>query len=220
MSNNGDAVILPIGAVKGLANYPRGRLAPATVHRTLYISGTSSRRPDGTFAGVRTNSSSPLNSFCDAKEPSERSNPQLDVREQTAAILHNIEDVIRHATSSKGGLGNIIDATVFLVDMKRDYAGMNEVWNRFWPSFEEAPARTTVGVRELPGEEMVVEIKCTAVVEGKKGVKYRRLAEGSNVLERQPESISGQLLRLAFRLRDCRIPSLHSSLVDELRQIS
>ncbi|KAK2740147.1 l-psp endoribonuclease family [Colletotrichum kahawae] len=75
MPCNGDAVILPTGTVTGLANYPRGRLAPTTSHRTLYVSGTSSRRPDGTFDSVETSSDG---------------TQFLDVRKQTAAILRNI----------------------------------------------------------------------------------------------------------------------------------
>ncbi|GKT40176.1 2-aminomuconate deaminase [Colletotrichum spaethianum] len=124
--NNGEAAIFPTGTVKGLANYPRGRLAPAAVHRTLYISGTSSRRPDGTFSGAGTVSNSPPGSY-DVETPSEGSTLRLDVREQTAAILRNIDDVIKQVTNNRGGLENIIDATVYLVDMKRDYAAMNEV---------------------------------------------------------------------------------------------
>ncbi|KAF9876515.1 hypothetical protein CkaCkLH20_05923 [Colletotrichum karsti] len=150
MPSNGDAIILPTGTVKGLANYPRGRLAPSNTYRTLYISGTSSRRTDGTFDGVKTNADGHV---------------ELDVRHQTSAIIRNIEEVIKNATSNEGGLQNVIDATVFLVDMKSHYSGMNAVWNDIWPNVEEAPARTTIGVRELPSPEMIVEIKCTAVVE-------------------------------------------------------
>ncbi|GJC87095.1 2-aminomuconate deaminase [Colletotrichum liriopes] len=204
MSNNGVAVTLPIGAVKGLANYPRGRLAPATVHRALDISGTSSRRPNGTFAGARANPNSP------------RMIPTTSKRRAGETAAGSTQ-----ATNDKGGLGSIIDATVFLVDMKRDHAGMNGVWNRFWPRLEEAPARTTVGARDLPGEEMAVEVKRAAVVEGgeqwdDRSDKRRRLAERSSVLGRQPGSIPGQLLRLVFCLRDGRIPPFHSSHIDEL----
>ncbi|GKT89640.1 L-PSP endoribonuclease family [Colletotrichum tofieldiae] len=196
MSNNGVAVILPIG--------------PSEASQTTHAAA-SPRQP----------STSP-NVPYDAERPGGRNGPRLDVREQTVAILHNVEDAIRQATNDKGGLGNIIGATVFLVDMKRDYASMNGVWNRFWPRPEEAPARTTVGVRELPGEEMAVEVKRAAVVEGgeqwdDRSEKRRRLAERSSVLGRQPGSIPGQLLRLVFCLRDGRIPPFHSSLIDELR---
>jgi len=58
-------------------------------------------------------------------------------------------------------LESVVDATVFLTDMK-DYAGMNEVWNKVFPV--NAPARTTVQVAALPSEKLCVEIKCTAIV--------------------------------------------------------
>ncbi|KAG5751735.1 hypothetical protein H9Q69_009833 [Fusarium xylarioides] len=55
MSSNGDAVILPTAA-GGLANYPQARVTSFTGnHRTLYISGITSRRADGTLDGVKTN---------------------------------------------------------------------------------------------------------------------------------------------------------------------
>lgn len=89
----------------------------------------------------------------------------LDIREQTAAVLRNIEGIISGATNGKGGLKNVIDATVFLVDLEGNYKGMNEVWNGFYPQREDAPARTTIGVKELPNKRLLVEIKCTAVCE-------------------------------------------------------
>lgn len=79
-------------------------------------------------------------------------------------MLQNIKTIIQGATDGKHGLEAVIDATVFLTDMK-DYAGMNEEWNRVWEDKERAPARTCVQVVALPNERLNVEIKCTAVVE-------------------------------------------------------
>lgn len=148
MSPNGDAVILPAGSPKGLANYPHGRVIPSVGSRTLYISGTSSRLSDGSFGGFETNGDGA---------------PSFDAGKQTTAILHNVEAIVKQATDGKGGLHNIIDVTVFLTDMEY-YSGMNEVWNGFWPNNEEAPTRTTIAVKALPSPKMVVEMKCTAVV--------------------------------------------------------
>lgn len=149
-SPNGTPYFLPANSAQGLANYPHARTvssSPST--KTIYISGTSSRRGDGTYAGVSTSPSGTL---------------ILDIREQTAAVLDNIERIINGATNGKGGLENVVDATVFLTDMKGDYAGMNEVWNRVFSVKEKAPARTTVQVAALPGEKLCVEIKCTAII--------------------------------------------------------
>jgi 2-aminomuconate deaminase len=115
----------------------------------LFLSGLTSRRPDGTIAGVSVNSDGSLT---------------LDVAEQTSAVLQSIEAIIKQATNNKGGLGNVIDATIFLTDLKNDYAGMNEVWNKTWTSAQMAPARTCVGVSELPSPKFAVEFKVTALV--------------------------------------------------------
>lgn len=88
----------------------------------------------------------------------------LDVGLQTAAVLRNIDTIIKGATDGKGSLKDVVDATVFLVNMTDDYAGMNLEWNKVWPDRSSAPARTTVEVRALPSPRLLVEIKCTAVV--------------------------------------------------------
>ncbi|GIZ42625.1 hypothetical protein CKM354_000588500 [Cercospora kikuchii] len=147
-NQNSTPFFLPSGSAQGLANYPHARIVePAT--RTIYVSGTSSRRGDGTWEGVKESSDGTLS---------------LDVKEQTAAVLRNIDTIIKGSTEGKGSIADVVDATVFLVNMKNDYAGMNAEWNKVWPDRANAPARTTVEVRALPNPRLLVEIKCTAVV--------------------------------------------------------
>lgn len=140
-----------------LANYPHARLLPpstttAAATRTIYISGTSSRRGDGTYAGC-----TPL-----ATTPPTYS---LDCALQTAAVLSNVDRILRGATSGRHGVECVVDATVFLTDLAGDYAGMNSAWNAVWPEAGAAPARTCVEVAALPGGgRLCVEIKCVAVV--------------------------------------------------------
>jgi 2-aminomuconate deaminase len=148
-SPNGTAYFLPPTGAQGLANYPHARTSPAS-SRTLFVSGISSRRGDGTYAGCIT---------------SEDGVHTLDVAEQTAAVLQNIKTVIEGATGGKSGLESIIDATIFLTDMK-DYGRMNAEWNKVWPDKQHAPARTCIQVAALPNERLCIEIKCTAVVSG------------------------------------------------------
>jgi enamine deaminase RidA (YjgF/YER057c/UK114 family) len=76
-------------------------------------------------------------------------------------VLSNIDAIIQGASEGKASIHDAVDATVFLTNMKDDYKGMNEEWNRIWPDRNTAPARTTVEVRALPREEILVEIKCT-----------------------------------------------------------
>jgi 2-aminomuconate deaminase len=54
---------------------------------------------------------------------------------------------------------------VYLTEMERDYAGMNEEWNKVFASRSVAPARATIGVKSLPDTRFVVEVKGVAVVE-------------------------------------------------------
>ncbi|RDW76090.1 putative L-PSP endoribonuclease family protein [Coleophoma crateriformis] len=146
-SPNGTAYFLPPTAAQGLANYPHARTTPSS-SKTLFVSGISSRRGDGSYAGCVT--------AADGTHT-------LDVAEQTAAVLENIKTVINGATEGKCGWESIIDATIFLTDMK-DYARMNAEWNKVWPDKSKAPARTCIQVAALPNERLCIEIKCTAVI--------------------------------------------------------
>lgn len=152
---NGEGYFLPAERAQGLANYPHARTAPAT-SRLLFVSGTSSRRGDGTYEGCEA---IPLDEAAGEQQQRFR----LDCGAQTAAVLRNIEAIIRGATGGRAGLEAVVDATVFLTDMA-DYAAMNAEWNRRWPDKTAAPARTCVQVAALPNVRLNVEIKCQALV--------------------------------------------------------
>ncbi|KAH8803683.1 putative L-PSP endoribonuclease family protein [Xylogone sp. PMI_703] len=145
------AFVLPSSThAQGLANYPHARIVPGPGNgMNIYVSGTSSRRADGTFVGATKNSEGGLT---------------LKIGSQTAQVFANIDTVIKGASDGRAGLENVVDATVFLVNLPRDYAGMNAEWNKVWPDRTKAPARTTVEVRGLPNPNILVEIKCTVYV--------------------------------------------------------
>lgn len=125
---------------QALARYPHARV----VNGTVYVSGISSRRADNTWDGVVVDK--------DGKT-------SLDIKEQTRAVIENIRVILQSAGAD---LANVVDITVFLVDMK-DYAGMNEVYNRYFTK-ENGPARTTVAVHQLPHANLLVEMKAVAVL--------------------------------------------------------
>ncbi|CAK7568624.1 MAG: hypothetical protein SEPTF4163_006620 [Sporothrix epigloea] len=151
MAPNGEAYVANPRAPEGSSRFASARLSPVGPHRTIYLAGTACVRPsDGTWPGVTENADGSL---------------VLDVRLQTAAVLENIDLLIKGATGGKGGVRNLIDAVVYLVDMDRDYAGMNEEWNKVFPTRAMAPARATIGVKQLPDPRMLVEVKAVAVVE-------------------------------------------------------
>lgn len=109
----------------------------------LFVSGTSSRLPDNTIAGV--------------VKIDEMGTLHLDIREQTRAVLENIKDSL----STEGAtMADLVDVTSFLVNMN-DFAGYNEVYAEYFNK-ETGPARTTVAVHQLPHPQLVVEIKAMA----------------------------------------------------------
>ena len=135
---NGTAVILPDRA-GALANYPHARRAGGLI----FVSGVSSRRADNSHEGVTVGPDGSV---------------VLDIGEQTRAVIRNIEAILAAAGA---GLEHVVDATVFLVDMK-DYAGMNAAYNEFFDA-KTGPSRTTVAVHQLPHPNLLIEIKVVAV---------------------------------------------------------
>ena len=99
----------------------------------IFVSGVSCRRPDGSHDGVG------------------------DIRVQTRAVIQNIRAILQSAGAD---LENIVDVTVFLVDMG-DYGGMNETYNEFFTAVS-GPSRTTVAVHQLPHPNLLIEIKAIA----------------------------------------------------------
>lgn len=121
---------------------PRGRFPH--VKRAgdfLFVSGTSSRRPDGSFAGARVD---PMGVT------------DLDIRVQTRAVIENIGEILSAAGAS---LADLVEVQVFLVDMN-DFGGFNEVWAEIFDY--SGPTRTTVAVHQLPHPLLRVEMKAVA----------------------------------------------------------
>lgn len=131
------AVVVP-GATAPRGAYPHARIAGDFI----YVSGTSSRRPDNTIAGATMQPDGTVTT---------------DIRVQTEAVLDNIERILASVGSS---LADVIDLTSYLVDMD-DFAGYNEVYARYFTP-ETGPTRTTVAVHQLPHPDLVIEIKVIA----------------------------------------------------------
>lgn len=125
---------------QALAHYPHAR----RVGDLLFVSGVSSRRYDNTHVGVTIHDDGTVT---------------RDIRLQTEAVLENIRGILKAAG---GDLGDLVDITTFLVDMK-DFPGYNEVYNRYFEK-ETGPTRTTVAVSELPHPNLLVEMKAIAAL--------------------------------------------------------
>ena len=78
-----------------------------------------------------------------------------DIAFQTDRVLKNLEGILKAAGT---GLQKVVKSTVFLKNMN-DFAAMNEVYGRYFPS--APPARSTVEVARLP-KDVLVEIDVIA----------------------------------------------------------
>lgn len=81
---------------------------------------------------------------------------KYDVKAQTRQCIDNIAAILKEEGL---GLSDVFDVSVFLIDMKNDFAAFNEVYNEAFGKFR--PARTTVQVEALPGP-IGVELKVIA----------------------------------------------------------
>lgn len=137
--------------VEGKAR-PRGRFPH--VKRAgdfLYVSGTSSRRPDNSFVGAEVDA---------------MGTTHLDIRAQTRAVIENIRDIL---ASTGAGLEDVVEICSYLVSMN-DFGGYNEVYAEFFDY--DGPTRTTVAVHQLPHPLLLIEIKAVA---------YKPLARSSTL---------------------------------------
>lgn len=109
----------------------------------IFVSGTSSRRPDNTIAGV---------DIID-----EMGTKKLNAYTQTQEVLKNIDANLQQVGAS---LKDVIDVSSFLVNMN-DFADYNKAYAEFFDK-ETGPTRTTVAVHQLPHPDLVIEIKVVA----------------------------------------------------------
>ena len=124
-------------APKPVGAYPHAR----RVGDMLFLSGVGPRQP-GTNAipggPIHDNEGVPL---------------EYDIRAQTHAVVENVRRIVEEAGAR---MDQIVDVTTFLVDMKRDFAGYNEVWAETLGKV--GPTRTTLAIDALP-TPIAVEMK-------------------------------------------------------------
>ncbi|MCB9846614.1 MAG: RidA family protein [Phycisphaeraceae bacterium] len=82
-----------------------------------------------------------------------------DIAAQTRSVLTNVRAVLEEAGSS---WDRIVDVTVFLTDMRRDFDAFNAVYAEHFTA--NRPTRTTVEVGALP-TPIAVELKVIATLD-------------------------------------------------------
>jgi 2-aminomuconate deaminase len=121
---------------------PRGRFPHARrAGDFVYVSGTSSRRPDDSFAGVTTSADGSVT---------------LDIEAQTVAVIENLGAILA-AVGAK--LSDFVSVTSYLVSMD-DFGSYNDVYARYFDA--DGPTRTTVAVHQLPHPHLLIEMQGVA----------------------------------------------------------
>jgi len=82
-----------------------------------------------------------------------------DIKGQTRQALEKIERFLAAAGTDKSRL---LSAQIWVADIERDVAGMNEVWDA-WTAPGAAPTRATAQVK-FASRDLLVEIMVTAAV--------------------------------------------------------
>jgi 2-aminomuconate deaminase len=80
------------------------------------------------------------------------------IEAQTRACIENVRAILEDAGSS---LEKVVDVTVFLTNIDRDFAAFNRVYAEYFETLQSRPTRTTVGVVALP-VPISVELKIIA----------------------------------------------------------
>jgi 2-aminomuconate deaminase len=85
---------------------------------------------------------------------------RYDIDAQVRAVFANVRAVL---DASGARWEDLVDVTVYLTDMLRDFRIYNAIWAEYFPDPATAPCRTTVGITALP-TPIAIELKCTAVL--------------------------------------------------------
>lgn len=135
-SFNADKAPEPVGA------YPHAR----RVGNLLFLSGVGPReRGTKKIPGVELDESGNIISY--------------DIAAQCHSVFKNVRTILE---SSGASWNQLVDVTVFLTNMKDDFATFNKIYAEYFT--ENQPCRTTVEVNALP-TPIGIELKCIAVVE-------------------------------------------------------
>lgn len=121
----------PVGA------YPHARRAGDF----LFLSGVGPRQPgSGDVPGNHYDAEGRLTAY--------------DIEAQCHSVFHNIRAILE---ASQARWEDLVDITVFLTDMARDFDTVNRIYSDYFAS--DKPCRTTVEVNALP-TPIAIELKC------------------------------------------------------------
>jgi 2-aminomuconate deaminase len=122
--------------------YPHAR----RVGNLLFLSGVGPRqRGTKDIPGVELNDAGDVVSY--------------DIETQCRSVFQNVRYIVEDAGSS---WDRIVDVTVYLTNMKDDFATYNKIYAEYFSS--NRPCRTTVEVNKLP-TPIAIELKVIATID-------------------------------------------------------
>ena len=136
----GDEIISTDGAPAPVGAYPHAR----RLGGLLFLSGIGPRPAGGgAIPGVTMHDDGTVADY--------------DIEAQCHAVFANVKSVLESAGAA---WEDLVDVTVFLTDIPRDFAIFNRIYGEYFTA-ETGPCRTTVEVNRLP-TPIAIELKCIA----------------------------------------------------------
>jgi len=136
-----NSIIITDEASKPLGTYPHAR----RVGNLLFLSGIGPRNPiDNSIPGLEFDADGNIIKY--------------DIEAECHSVFANVKAVLEASGTS---WANIVDVTVFLTNMKKDFPVYNKIYNEY---FKEVQAcRTAVDVKSLP-TPISIELKVIATI--------------------------------------------------------
>ena len=128
-------------APKPVGLYPHAR----RVGNLLFLSGIGPRTVNDEIPGLQLDKNGNFITF--------------DFEAQCRNVFDNVKIVLEESGSS---WDKLVDVTVFLVNMKRDFHTYNKVYAEYFKDAQ--PCRTTLEINSLP-TPIAIEIKCIATID-------------------------------------------------------
>ena len=83
-----------------------------------------------------------------------------DIETQCHSVFRNVRYILEEAGSS---WEKLVDVTVYLTDMKKDFPTYNRLWAEYFKDVPAPPCRTTLEINRLP-TPIAIELKCIATI--------------------------------------------------------
>ena len=129
-------------APEPVGNYPHAR----KVGNLLFLSGVGPRKPGtNVIPGVMMDGQGNALGH--------------DIEAQCHSVFENVRIILEESGSS---WENLVDITVFLTNMQRDFDTYNRIYGDYFKNNQ--PCRTTVEISSLP-TPIAIELKCIATID-------------------------------------------------------